>query len=133
MTTLGRLPDAAAFSRVIVKSEPGTKGDASQPGRPGRIVRLADVARVELGAKNADMTSSLEGAESVTIAVFQLPAVFVPTAFITGISGQFYRQFALTIAASSAISAFVSLTLAPAVCAILCDGRLVPQVARAGW
>jgi multidrug efflux pump len=277
VTTLGRLPDAEAFAQVIVKSEPGTKGDANQPGRPGRIVRLSDVARVELGAKNTDMTSSLDGRESVTIAVFQLPgsnalataervraemdrlaerfpaglehrihydttvfveesihevtktlfeavvlvfvvvlvflqqwratlvpmlavpvsligtfavmrllgfslnnlslfglvlaigivvddaivvvenverwlreglsareatrkamrevsgpviaialvlaAVFVPTAFITGISGQFYRQFALTIAASTAISAFVSLTLAPALCAILFAGH----------
>ena len=274
VTTLGRLPDAEAFARVIVKSEPGGKGD---PGRTGGIVRLADVARVELGAKSADMTSSLDGRESVTIAVFQLPgsnalataervrremgrlgqrfpaglehrihydttvfvaesihevtkslfeavvlvfvvvlvflqqwratlvpmlavpvslvgtfavmrllgfslnnlslfglvlaigivvddaivvvenverwlreglsaraatrkamqevagpviaialvlaAVFVPTAFITGISGQFYRQFALTIAASTAISAFVSLTLAPALCAILFAGH----------
>ncbi len=271
ITTLGRLPDAAAFTEVIVKSEPG------RFGRPGRIVRLADVARVELGAKNTDMTSRLDGQESVTIAIFQLPgsnalataervraemeslarrfpagleyrihydttvfveesihevtktlfeavvlvfvvvlvflqqwratlvpmlavpvslvgsfavmrllgfslnnlslfglvlaigivvddaivvvenverwlreglpareatkkamrevsgpvvaialvlaAVFVPTAFITGISGEFYRQFALTIAASTAISAFVSLTLAPALCAVLFAGH----------
>ena len=43
-----------------------------------------------------------------------LSSVFIPTAFITGISGQFYRQFALTIAASTIISAFNSLTLSPA-------------------
>ena len=43
-----------------------------------------------------------------------LCAVFIPTAFITGISGAFYRQFALTIAASTIISAIVSLTLSPA-------------------
>ena len=40
-----------------------------------------------------------------------LTAVFVPTAFIAGITGQFYRQFALTIAVSTLISAFNSLTL----------------------
>jgi multidrug efflux pump len=45
--------------------------------------------------------------------------VFVPTAFITGITGQFYRQFALTIAVSTLISAFNSLTLSPALAAIL--------------
>jgi multidrug efflux pump len=271
VTTLGRLPDAEAFSHVIVKSEPGSGG------QPGRLVKLSDVARVELGARNSDMTSWLDGKESVTIAVFQLPgsnalataervrqemdrmakrfpagleyriqydttvfvdesihevtktlfeavvlvfvvvlvflqqwratlvpmlavpvsligtfavmqvlgfslnnlslfglvlaigivvddaivvvenverwmreglsardatfkamdevsgaliaialvlaAVFVPTAFIAGISGEFYRQFALTIAASTAISAFVSLTLAPAACAILFAGH----------
>src|SRR5579884_541628 len=48
-----------------------------------------------------------------------LCAVFVPTAFMAGISGQFYKQFALTIAASTIISAFNSLTLSPALCAIL--------------
>jgi HAE1 family hydrophobic/amphiphilic exporter-1 len=48
-----------------------------------------------------------------------LSAVFVPTAFIPGISGQFYRQFALTIAASTIISAINSLTLSPALCALL--------------
>jgi multidrug efflux pump len=48
-----------------------------------------------------------------------LTAVFVPTAFMAGISGQFYKQFALTIAASTIISAFNSLTLSPALCVIL--------------
>jgi len=48
-----------------------------------------------------------------------LCAVFVPTAFMAGISGQFYKQFALTIAASTVISAFNSLTLSPALCAVL--------------
>ena len=50
-----------------------------------------------------------------------LVAVFVPTAFITGVSGAFYRQFALTIAVSTVISAFNSLTLSPALCALLLD------------
>jgi len=48
-----------------------------------------------------------------------LCAVFVPTAFISGISGLFFKQFAITIAASTLISAFVSLTLSPALCAVL--------------
>jgi multidrug efflux pump len=48
-----------------------------------------------------------------------LVAVFVPLAFITGLSGQFYRQFALTIAISTVISAFNSLTLSPALAALL--------------
>ncbi|MEQ1651336.1 MAG: multidrug efflux RND transporter permease subunit, partial [Hyphomicrobium sp.] len=48
-----------------------------------------------------------------------LIAVFVPTAFITGLQGTFYRQFAITIAAATAISAFVSLTLSPALAALL--------------
>ncbi len=48
-----------------------------------------------------------------------LSAVFVPCAFITGITGQFFRQFALTIASSTIISTFNSLTLSPALAAIL--------------
>ena len=48
-----------------------------------------------------------------------LTAVFVPSAFISGISGQFYRQFALTIAGATVISLTVSLTLSPALCALL--------------
>ncbi|HVK42753.1 MAG TPA: efflux RND transporter permease subunit, partial [Phenylobacterium sp.] len=48
-----------------------------------------------------------------------LCAVFIPTAFISGLTGQFYRQFALTIAISTIISAFNSLTLSPALAAVL--------------
>ncbi|WP_250536363.1 multidrug efflux RND transporter permease subunit [Caballeronia sp. AZ10_KS36] len=51
-----------------------------------------------------------------------LCAVFVPSAFISGISGLFFRQFAVTIAASTVISCFVSLTLSPALCAVLFAG-----------
>src|SRR6202035_504156 len=48
-----------------------------------------------------------------------LSAVFVPCAFISGITGSFFRQFALTIAVSTIISAFNSLTLSPALTAML--------------
>jgi len=57
-----------------------------------------------------------------------LSAVFVPTAFISGISGQFYKQFALTIATATIISAFNSLTLSPAMSALI----LRPHGARSG-
>jgi multidrug efflux pump len=52
-----------------------------------------------------------------------LCAVFVPTAFIVGLSGEFYKQFALTIAISTVISAFNSLTLSPALAALLLQPR----------
>src|SRR5215510_11637586 len=58
------------------------------------------------------------GAAIIAIALV-LFAVFVPTTFITGITGQFYRQFAITIASATAISLLVSLTLSPALCALL--------------
>jgi multidrug efflux pump subunit AcrB len=72
-----------------------------------------------------------------------LSAVFIPCAFISGITGQFYRQFALTIAVSTVISAFNSLTLSPALSALLLKPqkkggvvRPLPRVAFAmlgGW
>src|SRR5207249_664979 len=52
-----------------------------------------------------------------------LTAVFVPCAFISGIIGQFFRQFAMTIAVSTVISAFNSLTLSPALSALLLKPR----------
>ena len=58
------------------------------------------------------------GTALISIALV-LCAVFVPSTFITGISGQFYRQFALTIASATVISLIVSLTLSPAMCALL--------------
>ena len=57
-----------------------------------------------------------------------LVAVFLPTAFITGLQGTFYKQFAITIAASTAISAFVSLTLSPALAALLLKTHAVSHV-----
>ncbi len=56
-----------------------------------------------------------------------LCAVFVPTAFISGLTGQFYRQFAITIAISTVISAFNSLTLSPALCAVLLQDHHTPK------
>jgi multidrug efflux pump len=56
-----------------------------------------------------------------------LCAVFVPTAFISGLTGLFYRQFALTIAISTVISAFNSLTLSPALAAVLLKSHHAPK------
>jgi len=66
----------------------------------------------------AHKTMDEVGGALVAIALV-LCAVFIPAAFIAGISGAFYRQFALTIAASTIISATVSLTLSPALAALL--------------
>ncbi|MCK8502643.1 efflux RND transporter permease subunit [Myxococcus fulvus] len=56
-----------------------------------------------------------------------LSAVFVPTAFLGGLTGQFYRQFALTIAISTILSAFNSLTLSPALAGVLLRGHHGPK------
>ena len=58
------------------------------------------------------------GSALISIAL-TLCAVFVPSAFLSGISGLFFKQFAITIAASTVISCFVSITLSPALCAVL--------------
>src|ERR1700704_4973851 len=72
-----------------------------------------------LAARGAAIKSMDEvGAALIAIALV-LCAVFIPSAFITGISGQFYRQFALTIAGATVISLIVSLTLSPALAALL--------------
>ena len=62
------------------------------------------------------------GVALISIALV-LCAVFVPTAFLQGIVGQFYRQFALTIAVATLLSAFNSLTLSPALCAIVLKSK----------
>jgi hydrophobe/amphiphile efflux-1 (HAE1) family protein len=66
----------------------------------------------------ARQTMDEVGSALIAIALV-LCAVFVPSAFITGISGAFYQQFALTIAGATIISLLVSLTLSPAMCALL--------------
>jgi HAE1 family hydrophobic/amphiphilic exporter-1 len=68
--------------------------------------------------KAAVVSMNEVGTALIAIALV-LSAVFVPTAFVTGITGQFYRQFAITVATATIISMFVSLTLSPALCALL--------------
>jgi HAE1 family hydrophobic/amphiphilic exporter-1 len=75
----------------------------------------------------AHRTMDEVGSALIAIALV-LAAVFIPAAFIAGISGQFFRQFAVTIAAATAISCLVSLTLSPALCALL----LRPHAAQHG-
>ena len=86
------------------------------------IVVVENVERnIEAGLSPRDAaykTMDEVGGALVAISLV-LSSVFVPTAFITGISGEFYRQFALTIAGSTLISLLVSLTLSPAMCALL--------------
>jgi hydrophobe/amphiphile efflux-1 (HAE1) family protein len=79
----------------------------------------------------AHRTMDEVGGALVSIAL-TLCAVFVPSAFLSGISGQFFRQFAVTIAASTVISCFVSLTLSPALCALLFKSHDATEHARTG-
>ena len=72
-----------------------------------------------LSPRDAARRSMDEVGRALVAIALVLSAVFVPSAFITGISGQFYRQFALTISGATIISLIVSLTLSPALCALL--------------
>jgi multidrug efflux pump len=93
------------------------------------IVVVENVERnIALGLKPLEATrKAMDEVTGPIIAMsLVLCAVFVPTAFISGLSGQFYKQFAITIAISTIISAFNSLTLSPALSALL----LQPHGAR---
>jgi multidrug efflux pump len=98
------------------------------------IVVVENVERnIEAGLNPRDAT--LKAMSEVTgpiIAIaLVLCAVFVPIAFISGLTGEFYRQFALTIAFSTIISAFNSLTLSPALAATLLKAHGAPKDALA--
>ena len=80
----------------------------------------------------AHVTMSEVGGALISIAL-TLCAVFVPSAFLSGITGQFFRQFAITIAASTLISCFVSLTLSPALCAVLFKAHEPGHKKQGSW
>ena len=86
------------------------------------IVVVENVERhIEEGltAREATKLAMREVSRPIIAITLVLCAVFVPVAFVSGLTGEFYRQFALTIAISTVISAFNSLTLSPALAAVL--------------
>src|SRR6201985_618926 len=76
-----------------------------------------------LSPRDATLKAMREVTGPIIAIALLLCAVFVPIAFISGLTGEFYRQFALTIAFSTIISAFKSLTLSPALAALLLKGE----------
>jgi len=94
------------------------------------IVVVENVERnIEAGLSPHDATvQAMKEVSGPIIAIaLVLCAVFVPIAFVSGLTGQFYRQFALTIAISTVISAFSSLTLSPALSAVLLQPHGAPK------
>ena len=90
------------------------------------IVVVENVERnIESGmtARDATYKAMQEVSGPIIAIALTLVAVFVPLAFMSGLTGQFYKQFAMTIAISTVISAFNSLTLSPALAAILLKGH----------
>lgn len=76
-----------------------------------------------LSPREATYQAMREVSGPIIAIALTLCAVFIPIAFISGLTGQFYQQFALTIAISTVISAFNSLTLSPAMAALLLKGH----------
>ncbi len=94
------------------------------------IVVVENVERnIELGLTPVEATKRAmrEVTGPIIATALVLCAVFVPAAFISGLTGQFYKQFALTIAISTVISAFNSLTLSPALAAVLLKSHDAPK------
>ena len=91
------------------------------------IVVVEDCSRIvdkgELNSKQAAIKAMNELTGPIIGEVLVLMSVFIPTAFISGITGQLYKQFALTIAVSTAFSGFNALTLTPALCALFLTPR----------
>src|SRR5262252_1967252 len=94
------------------------------------IVVVENVERniaLGLSPEDAARRAMTEVTGPIIATALVLCAVFVPTAFISGLTGQFYKQFAITIAISTVISAFNSLTLSPALSALLLKGCHEPK------
>ncbi|HBY36400.1 MAG TPA: multidrug efflux RND transporter permease subunit [Delftia acidovorans] len=94
------------------------------------IVVVENVERnIEAGLtpRNATYRAMREVSGPIIAIALVLVAVFVPLAFISGLTGQFYKQFAVTIAISTVISAINSLTLSPALAALLLRGHDAPK------
>lgn len=94
------------------------------------IVVVENVERnIALGLSPVDATRRAmdEVTGPIVATALVLCAVFIPTAFISGLSGMFYKQFAITIAISTVISAFNSLTLSPALSALLLRDHHAPK------
>ncbi|MBP3439511.1 MAG: multidrug efflux RND transporter permease subunit [Sutterella sp.] len=87
------------------------------------IVVLENVERIMrtegLGPVDASKKAMKEVSGALVAIVLVLAAVFIPVAFLGGIAGELYRQFAVTVVTSVVLSGFVALTLTPALCAVL--------------
>ena len=86
---------------------------------------------MHLNAREATHAAMKEVSGPVVAIALVLAAVFVPMAFVPGVTGQLYKQFALTVAVSTMFSALVALTLTPALCAILLKPKV--HTDNPGW
>jgi hydrophobe/amphiphile efflux-1 (HAE1) family protein len=101
------------------------------------IVVLENVERImheeHLGAREAAIKAMKEVTGPIIAIVLVLTAVFVPIAFLGGLTGELYRQFAVTIAIAVVISGFVALTLTPALCVLILKRSEKPKRGFFRW
>lgn len=101
------------------------------------IVVVEDCARIvdegKMTPRQAAERAMTELQGPVVGEVLVLLSVFIPTAFISGITGELYKQFALTIAVSTAFSGFNALTFTPAMCALFLKPRTAPKFFLYRW
>ncbi len=86
-----------------------------------------------LPVKNATIAAMGEVVSPVIATVLVMASIFVPSALLPGTTGQLYKQFAITIAISVAISGFVALTLTPAMCGVLLRHKAPPKRGPFAW
>jgi multidrug efflux pump len=91
------------------------------------------MAKENLPPKQATIKAMNEIGSSLVAVVLVMASVFIPAAFLPGTTGQLYKQFAITIVISVAVSGFVALTLTPAMCAIWLKHSTPPQRGFFAW
>jgi multidrug efflux pump len=92
-----------------------------------------NMTQKHLAVKEATINAMGEVVSPVIATVLVMASIFVPAAFLPGTTGQLYKQFAITIAISVAISGFVALTLTPALCGVLIRHTTPPQRGFFAW
>ena len=92
-----------------------------------------NMVKNHLRPKEATIRAMEEIGASLIAVVLVMASVFVPAAFLPGTTGQLYKQFAITIVISVALSGFVALTLTPAMCAVMLKHSAVPTRGVLGW
>src|SRR5207247_6632917 len=95
------------------------------------IVVLENVERLMAEKKLSPKEAAIESMREVTGAIVAielvLVSVFVPVAFLGGLAGKLYQQFAVTVATAVTISGLVALTLKPAICALLVNAKHIEK------
>jgi multidrug efflux pump len=93
----------------------------------------SNMAKKHLPAKEATIAAMEQISGSLVAVVLVMASVFIPAAFLPGTTGQLYKQFAITIVVSVALSGFVALTLTPAMCGFMLKHSTPPQKGPFAW